>query len=117
MNKFKVWDRYDEELTEYVSLEWALGREIDDLNSLLKSDRFIFLQSTGLKDLNDREIFEGDVVEHSDGEYSFIGTATYSVFGFYVEGEDDNYKFEDFADENTMIADCTIVGNIYDTNS
>lgn len=75
-------------------------------------DDYILMQSTGLKDKNGVEIFEGDVVEYNEGEYSFIGKVVKTVFGLYVKAYD-NFSFEDFSDENTMIADVKIIGNIY----
>lgn len=72
------------------------------------------MQSTGLKDKNGKEIFENDIVEYLDGEYSFVGVVENSVFGIYVESKYDNYNFEDFSDENTRKSDVTIIGNIYE---
>lgn len=80
----------------------------------LAFSQVIIMQSTGLKDKNGKEIFEGDIVQYSDGEYSFTGVVENSVFGIYVESKYDNYNFEDFSDENTRKSDVTIIGNIYE---
>lgn len=74
-------------------------------------DRVELLQYTGLNDNEGIEIYEGDIVEHNDGEYSFIGIVTYSPFGWFVKTEDDNISFEHFADESRGIIDCTVVGS------
>ncbi|MGO6029190.1 YopX family protein, partial [Streptococcus pyogenes] len=76
-------------------------------------DDYILMQSTGLKDKNGVEIFEGDVVEYDDGEYLFAGKVVKTVFGTYVKSYS-FFSFEDFSDENTMTADVEIIGNIYE---
>ena len=74
-------------------------------------DTIELIQHTGLKDNNDVDIYEGDIVEHLDGEYSFSGVVTYSPFGWFVRTEDDNISFEHFADELEGIANCTVIGS------
>lgn len=74
-------------------------------------DSVELMQYTGLKDNNGVEIYEGDVVEYLDGEYSFTGVVTYSPFGWFVKTKDDNISFEHFADESEGTANCTVVGN------
>lgn len=69
------------------------------------------MMCTNLKDNEGIEIYEGDIVEHQDGEYSFTGVVKYSPFGWFVKTEDDNISFEHFADESDGVADCTVVGN------
>lgn len=74
-------------------------------------DTIELIQYTGLKDNNDVDIYEGDIVEHLDGEYSFSGVVTYSPFGWFVRTEDDNISFEHFADESEGIANCIVIGS------
>lgn len=109
--KYRAWldpDMYDEPVIHNGKfyLDW---RDFEDGNTY---DLAVLMQSTGLFDKNGVEIFEGDVVEYNEGEYSFIGKVVKTVFGLYVKAYD-NFSFEDFSDENTMIADVKIIGNIY----
>ncbi|MCK1198563.1 YopX family protein [Streptococcus uberis] len=90
-------------------------RGIDGVNRFESFDDedVVLMQSTGLFDKNGTEIFEGDVVEYIDGEFSFIGKVIKSPLGTYVTGSD-NHSFEDFTDETTMVSDVSVVGNIYE---
>ena len=71
------------------------------------------MQSTGLKDKNGKEIFEGDIVQYLDEEYSFVGVVE-SAFGIYAKNKYDDYRFEVFVDEDTKEADVVVIGNIYE---
>lgn len=81
---------------------------------ILHFSKIEIMQSTGLFDKNGTEIFEGNIVQYLDGEYSFVGVVENSVFGIYAKNKYDNYRFEDFADENTKEADIVVIGNIYE---
>ena len=71
----------------------------------------VIMMCTNLKDNEGTDIYEGNIVEYKDGEYSFIGVVTYSSFGWFVKTEDDNISFEHFADESKGISNCTVVGS------
>lgn len=71
----------------------------------------VIMMCTNLKDNEGKDIYEGNVVEYKDGEYSFTGVVTYSPFGWFVKTEDDNISFEHFADESKGVANCTVVGS------
>lgn len=77
-------------------------------------DTIELIQYTGLKDNNDVDVYEGDIVEHLDGEYSFRGVVVYSPFGWYVESKEDSIAFEHFSDETNKTSDCIVVGNMFE---
>ena len=59
-------------------------------------------------------IYEGDIVFYRDYEFSFIAKVVRASFCFYMENNEDNYEFEDFADDTTGEAEAlTVIGNVH----
>lgn len=85
----------------------------------LEDEEAIIMQSTGLRDKNGKEIFEGDIV--TDGEFARI-VQYHQTLGFYMFDEEGNERFfsdsatlEDFEEDAKIVSEILeIIGNVYE---
>lgn len=112
----------DKEWSNYVIGE-VYNPEENEYHAIVRGDtRFILLQYTGLKDKNGKEIYESDILEHSQHEYTEkfevcyglgnYDSGVYKFIGFYLKkisnGDDDGYTGYMF-DTNYI----EVIGNIW----
>jgi len=115
--KFKAWDNENKCWTNYAIT--------DDLQIFYdkytgcwhrkNKDRFVLVQSTGLKDKNGAEIYEGDIVK-AVAFLKWIGIVKYDTekAAFMLDGVNDTHTRDNYVYMSQFDDDFEILGNIYE---
>ncbi|EMW6304986.1 DNA-packaging protein [Enterococcus faecalis] len=122
--KFRAWNKRENTMRDVAVLHFTKGGKVNSIEywktpSELKSyhvRNLVLVQSTGLKDKNGVEIFEGDIVQYRDGEYSYLGIVKRDCYQFFIDGiePDDSYDFIDVSNTFDGTSSLEILGNIHE---
>lgn len=127
--KFRAWDSAKKEMFKDTFAITESGQvvvvEQEDVvcpPDYVFVDHLVIMQSTGLKDKNGKEIFEGDIIQTSAfacivgfGEYTYIGdrNTLETEIGFYLSFL--NIKPVTYAPFDKYYWDnCEVIGNIHE---
>lgn len=119
--RFRAWDKTTSKL-HVVNGIYCDNKKIhyidDNRVRFVGFDNVIIMQSTGLFDRNDKEIFEGDIITNGK---DVMCMKRHNTLGFYVEQKGkvefiaDCAILEEFEEDAKEIADSLeIIGNIYE---
>ena len=114
--KFRAWHKEEKIIGEVFGID-ILHKEIffsnGDVDCYGFSDfKYIeLMQYTGLKDKNNKEIYEGDILFESFGERYYKVIFENGSFRAEFEGDFEEYSF-DLID--VVAQGCKVVGNIYE---
>lgn len=121
MPKFRAWTEEGEEMyyDVYPFKNDTLLLSYDEIAfDEVPASEFILMQSTGLFDMYDKEIFEGDIVKLSncdDDEYvtPVVWDKNYACFSVSFSGKYP-MPFDYLEEFYTELKDIEVVGNIYE---
>lgn len=120
--KFRVWDKKNKKYRELVVYDVANGKVVVrfPIETLLKGD-YILEQYTGLKDINGKEIYEGDTIEvFSTDEYVMGFEGIYRVYfdnswlSYQMYKVQSSYSSITETFEPEMSTNIEVIGNIHE---
>lgn len=111
--KFRAWDKTSKEMYDVEAINFNRGKFESigyGVTSLRSADKVELMQSTGLKDKNGKEIFEGDILGTNDGLLD--GVVKYRTdLGMWTN---DLLRYNNFERLCSIANSREIIGNIYE---
>lgn len=122
--KFRAWDKEDNKMVRWENLRLVKNNRDKDLRVVdltyapPKFKKAKLMQSTGLKDKNGTEIYEGDIVEFKypyDNRIKTKGTIVWNdnkaCFGINMKETTERYELYKITAENYL----TVIGDVHQT--
>lgn len=116
--RFRAWSKSEKKMIYNIQNEFEERIELgmDCFSDYLKNDDFIVEQYTGLKDKNDKEIYEGDLVSCGTIDGNPVGLVGFSTdFGCW-DVLDPNHAFGGENFNWHYCREMEVVGNIHENH-
>lgn len=117
--RYRAWIKEEKCFADYIETIRYYAKETDLCwGGICESDCFdfegvIFTQSTGLKDKNDKEIFEGDILDYKGRKALVRWHGSYASFIYRFVDELQKRKTE-WKPLYLAYMKCEIIGNVYE---
>lgn len=120
----KAWLKEEERMTDVREVTYF--NDYDEVRMILDAEgyylwgEFELMQSTGLKDIHDKDIYVGDIIKYKRYPYGFayIGVVGYNTIGL-IQKDDEIGLILTFAGmgvENIDLRSLEVIGNIYENS-
>lgn len=118
--KFRAWLKKEQKMDNYIDhISW-LEDELycigDGITYMVSAEDLVLMQSTGLKDKNGKEIFEGDILAcKTDDEVinlNIFWDEEHALFMFESKKYNEQEPLAELVENNTYPFE--IIGNIYE---
>lgn len=118
MPKFKAWDKESKTMDTVRRITWTNG-DIADVYleniGLRKLDEIILMQSTGVKDKSDVEIYEGDIIKDQYGDTKVIQwhKGAFVITDMVLDGHCRRFIYSHLDNQFNHHSKHEVLGNIY----
>lgn len=123
--KIRAWDTEKKTMYNVRQIDFRGGEFRSSENEWMKFDNVIFMQSTGMKDKNGAEIYEGDILlsTASENQEDWKKWQVHYADGRFLidykqipkdKRKRANLELEDLCEDNVWLYGLEVIGNIYE---